>query len=838
MQTVRTYLALSTMALAAAGCGGGSTTGSTTTGISGLAVPQEISALPTSTSSVLPTLTAKFGQSSSALAADSDYEKAQTFKFVDEKFLDQFSILNTIFKAISQTHYADVENVGTGPYGAMVSWTEEKNGTEMKMIKSWVMNSTMESGVNHVQAWMRNMMDTGGPPGMTPPDVIKADLRITEAPTQKADGSYSDYGVWTLNVEFVDGNPNFFFAASASHGDDGTSVIQLHEKFGDAEEVKGILHKSDTAGFGKVSFPDWNSCRSDSCTPEMAVVAYVYNADYVSLQKVGKEQIYKDRNDVIDLVNRYGLFDATTGEDVNRTRSFGFPIQYTDTEGNHYGYYGAWQGRHQVWSNGGSGLPEGTTVSRENHDPNQTAPSYTTSKVFTGILVKRTLVDADIMDVKDLVVETWINENFGLQRDDTNSKWNRCTFVMNQPPTCSTEFTDFASLAYNPNDTRRNVGMDYMEPSQCQQGPCTPTHLVYCLDTTSCPLASQVPGFYVADQNNGPPTPTAQLWSGPNAGGNLWINIGGAIYISYDGSSWIQKKLLSFDQSTYTPTFDPDGDQPYTLDLDREYYINNQGGNYIVKYDGSAYDVKMELQSVANPVNATTFLSGVSYFKPQWCQSDCSTYRFETTAGDNFLKLVYDVVGTQDESSGAVSGAPVTQGQWGLMAYDASNNSLNQQFNWDYPQNCTNCGGQQQFLMDGSTYVMLDDPIRLAPVELSTSGGLKTFSLQFDGSWVSGLPEVFRDLEQNNWNFTPEIAAKVVAIPSGTEVVDATDSSKHYLFKQLQVQEYLARIADPGGLDLTEASALDLSTLPGYADSGMGAIPNVAVKYSEGVPVQ
>ena len=131
--------------------------------------------------------------------------------------------------------------------------------------------------------------------------------------------------------------------------------------------------------------------------------------------------------------------------------------------------------------------------------------------------------------------------------------------------------------------------------------------------------------------------------------------------------------------------------------------------------------------------------------------------------------------------------------------------------------------------------MLLDDPIRLSPITLSNHAGQsKTLSLQFDGSWVSGLPDVFNDLQRNGFQLTPDIEAKVIAIPAGTLVTDAVDASKQYVFKPLQVSEYLETIPDPGNLDLGPAKALDLGTVPNFIDHGMGSIPDAPVKYSEG----
>ncbi len=321
----------------------------------------------------------------------------------------------------------------------------------------------------------------------------------------------------------------------------------------------------------------------------------------------------------------------------------------------------------------------------------------------------------------------------------------------------------------------------------------------------------------------------------------MMVNIGGSIYIMYNGTSWVEKTVASFDQNTFTPTFAPaNQDKPYALDLNREYYINNQGVNYVVKLTSTnpdVYDVKTELQSVANPVNVSTFIDANTIFKPQFDSTGNSTYQFITDpASPNFLKLVYATVGTNDPS--AHVGDVVTQGQWGLVAY-VNGVSTGTQFNWEYPSNGQNMGTITYLLNNDGSYKLLDDPIRLQAITLTNHAGeSRTVALQFDG-WMQGLPDLFQELQKNNFVITADIADKVINIPAGTEVVDASDTNKHYLIKPLEVSEYLNPISDPGNLDLTLATNLDLSTVPTFVDPGMGDAPQVTgVKYSEGVLVE
>jgi hypothetical protein len=105
---------------------------------------------------------------------------------------------------------------------------------------------------------------------------------------------------------------------------------------------------------------------------------------------------------------------------------------------------------------------------------------------------------------------------------------------------------------------------------------------------------------------------------------------------------------------------------------------------------------------------------------------------------------------------------------------------------------------------------------------------------------MGGLPDLYRELQKNDFVMTEDIAGKAINIPAGTLVTDAADATKSYLIKPLEVSQFLAILpSDPGGLDLSAAGAIDLETgMPVFVDHNMGNIPaTTGVKYSEGNPV-
>ena len=818
-------------------CGGGGGQSTDTISKNGLSLPTKISAVPSKPTSVAASGKIGFKSKLSLLKVvadpDSDYSKAVTTKFVNEQALDQFDIIEQVLQALAQTNYADVSNIGKGPYKAMIAWQDEQNGVKTKTLEPWVVDSSiiLEDGkeVTRARAWIQESTEGGM-------QLIKAEFKIYAPATRNSDGSYNDYGVWTLNVKFGEDAVSYF-AAEASIGINGESIIKLHENFKEGpsftQEVKAILNKTDTNGFGKVSYPDWESCMSENCTPATVISKYAYNANHLAVQKEGDPAPqFKDRNGVTEMVHQYGFYDSVTGDNILKTKSFGFPVSYTDPNGaTRNAYYGAWQGRHELWADGNK-LAAGTVVTREDRGGNQIKETYHVSSSFKGTLTKRGLASGNINDVKNIPVETWINNQFMLRWN--GSQWLDCKNpdFNNSPATCgsgSGPISDFGFLVMAPNDYRKWVGIHGWDN-------VNNVSIDYLYQTSG----SNGAGFYPATMDQmGNMIVTGPKFS-PATNDEIWVDIGGSIYIEYTGTGWVEKQLTSFDKRTWTPVFNNAGNKPYTLELNREYYINNSGANYIVKRTGTdLYDVFVEIQTVANPVNAASFVATGTIFKPQWNDASTSTFTFITDkAHPNFLKLVYKTIGQNDQNLGVSVGDIVTRGEWGLLAFVSGVDS-GVQFNWEYPREGEDWGSVTYLQNADNSFLLLDDPIRLAPVTLVNNGGnARTLSLQFDG-WLQGLPDYYEDLKRNNFVMDDSIAGKIIKIPEGTLLTDALDANKQYLVKPLEVSQMLNIVSDPGTLDIGIADSVTLASVPVFVEHGMGPMPAVTgVRYSEGILVQ
>jgi hypothetical protein len=257
----------------------------------------------------------------------------------------------------------------------------------------------------------------------------------------------------------------------------------------------------------------------------------------------------------------------------------------------------------------------------------------------------------------------------------------------------------------------------------------------------------------------------------------------------------------------------------------------------------------MEIQTPANPVNLAAVTGNIASFRPQnYVPGQTSTYQFITDpTSANDLMLVYLTVGSQDQiaSPAPTVGQVVSQGQFSMEAFDAGNNDLGLQYDWNCPNGNGN-NGVQTFLYTTSgttrTYTLLDNPIQLAPLNLTVNGGTRTLSLQYNG-WMTGLPDYSSDLAINNGIITSDIASRIINIPAGTLVTDQSDATKSYVIKPLQIGLYLPQAATPDPtLDITAANALNLNdptVIPAFVDNGMGAEPTVTVvTYVNGVLVQ
>lgn len=901
------------MAMALAGCGGSnsSSTGTSANGslnssgevvsslTRGFTLPSEISAVPADATS---TVSASLRSSRSPFSqlrvlvgvTDSDYNKATTAQYIEERTLEQFDIIETVIKSLAQTNYSDSANINQGPYKAMVAWEEKgSGGRDVKKLQPWVVDSRLIKGtgpygnvvdINRVLVWI--VEDDPNHAGQK--RLIKAEFKIYTEASFNAAGEVTDYGEWDINVKFNDAATEYFAATSRIQG--GINLLKM--RMAGNHSLKAILYRAGSAGFGQVEYPD---CSGGPCgsSPTLEVARYAYNKDYLAVKdkavsNPGGAITYKDRASKVKMVRRYGLFyknagsGIAAGDSVERHKQFGFPVTYTDSNGTQFGYYGAWQGRHQLWGGQSGTITPGTIVTRQDFGANATPATYTVSPSFNGTLSRRAYVSGVLADIQNIPFEIWINKHVEIKWNNGATQWQSCAGWwdysgapqcrdFNNNPLALTDFTaELPSLVVAAAD-RKWVSIMHNDAG-------TMRNYVYLTANPSNGITWTGTGFYpaVTNPNGGWQAATSGSIYSPADGDQLMVDIGGSIYIEYDtvadadGTGWQQKKLQSFDQQTWTPVFASGQDTAYGLDLGREYYFNANGVNYVVKkVDTSGtpatdYSVRLELQTTANPNNVKStdpkyiFHANIHHFASPWEPTVHFTFD-SNPSSSNFMKLVYltDDPGTAASDIGNV----MTEMRWGLWAYNSNGDPIDasgavvtvtaaggipssppMEFNWEYS---TNGGwGAQQYLIDSNNnYVLLSDSILLTVgggVALKsdwTTTVATSLTLQYDG-WMHGLPDLYKELEVNGWVMNSAISDKIINIPADTLVTD--NNGVQYYVKPLEVGVFLNAVgAGAGRPDISLAEVANLNSVPTFTDHKMGVMPtDVVTKYSEGNPVQ
>ena len=330
----------------------------------------------------------------------------------------------------------------------------------------------------------------------------------------------------------------------------------------------------------------------------------------------------------------------------------------------------------------------------------------------------------------------------------------------------------------------------------------------------------------------------------------LWIWVGGQIYVEYTGDTsggktgWVEKELVNFNTMNWTPEFaDSSKDKNFSLPENRELYINMKGSNYVVRREtGQDPTCMLELQTAVNPTNVDDIVPDGTVFKDPWNPETSSTYELITDpSDDNFLMLVYKTVGDNDKDQNGqpnegVSVGGIVSNVWGIETTFAGDSEPTA-FNWEY--SAGGGWGSVTYLKnsDGS-YKLLDDPMRFETITAQNGAGdSKTLSLQYDG-WMMGLPDMYWELQKNEWVMSNKITNKIINLPAGTALTDAV-SGTDYLLKPLEISQFLLPATATTGLpDIAMGESVDLSTVPDFVEHGMGDMPtDVDLLYSEGIEV-
>lgn len=763
---------------------------------------------------------------SAAPGQGTDYANAITTRSVAEMEMSNIlGLVNPLLEMLGQTHYAD--NVGAGPYLAVTSLTDPSGQSGQVLSMNWIVNSQMiqpqPNGpyVNQVQAWISE-----GSLSHT------ALITITNPAVRNADGSWKDYGDWTLNSQ--DGNGGYLWI-QAGHDASQQSMIAINLSEGGPGGGQGVMVKGTDSGYGKLAML---APQSPQGAPSPALqIAWVYNSGQLKVETSGAsggqpQDVYKSRAATADEVTLYGLYDGTTGDDILNSQTFQVPVlvQIPAQNGQpamsgpaSYAMVGGMAGSpgSNLYSGPNSlGLPSGIQVTRQDVS---TSPTYSTFSV-PGTLVSWTTVPADASLLQGIPVNLQLGFSFTLS-GTANNTWQ----ISSANPPVS--FQDHAMVIQQPNlstlvtDAAGNL-----------------------YAWVDAPPAGQQAGFYPAQQDPATglftPTPGGSYLT-PAIGVKLTVALLGEVTFLYDQSraGWRQEVVTGTDPSTGAPIL---AGTDYAVDpvIQGTQIATILGGNYELTFDGSAPPLQGALPTLVAPWNAQTVLPGGSVLaEPGFTSaSQDSTYQLATDPTDpiTFMSLVYQTVGSADQSPGKGVNQVVNRN---LTLQKVSNGALQPQplFTWSTSAAGFGAGGQQTYLATQTNgqggFLQLGTPIQFNPVAVTSLGGTQELlSLSFDG-WLEGVP-AYATLDTAA-GLPPAMASQILDIPSGTQLTDLGGHA--YLVKQLAVSTFLETVPpgkEDGSLDISTATALDLTKLaPQPGPNGLGAAPsNPPKKYVDGKP--
>jgi hypothetical protein len=366
-----------------AACGGGDDSGAVT----GLQGPEQVTLVESSTGGTSP-----LRMPDGVLAvAGSDYMTDPTQFWIRDDSMRSLETVNMILQSLHQTHYYDQTN--RGAYRALVEVDEsgqggESRGSQAATYEEWIVDSrrASNSAPQIVSFWV--LSEDGGEEV-----TIYGRLTITSEPSDA-----NPLGVFTLHFKGLPAAEAATSTATVFEGylrslarTDGQSEVEFYMSHGDPDgtvpsgqrAVRERVHAlgDPSADTGR-AYSEWKHVDNGPGGPFTSEGEYTlqFDADYVARRDlVNPADDVLDRHDFDSYVWRYGLYDATTEQRVDRLS--GFPLE--DAGGNH-----GWAGFHGIWFPESVSITNGQTLLRRSFATNSTTPY--TAVVVPGRLEKRT----------------------------------------------------------------------------------------------------------------------------------------------------------------------------------------------------------------------------------------------------------------------------------------------------------------------------------------------------------------------------------------------------------------------------------------------------------------
>lgn len=373
-----------------------------------------------------------------AVPPDSDYERDETFTFVEERSVEAFDTINEILCMAAQTKYETLLNVG--PYKALVDRKQcktdrddassadgadsQSSGSSRPDYMQWTVDSSRrDNGSPHVvEVWVREEPEH-------PEDSAKlifAKLVITESASEG-----NPYGLFELNFEAHplgltgparggaartgEAEPIFKGYMRTQRDASGDVLLQfISADGGNGPEQfmeRATLNRNETGGRGTTSVQFQSEEEAGAATYDIAF------SDTHFLRDDGAETLCLDRDHFDETAWRYGLYDAVTGSRI-APRS-GFPVKVTQNGQTYYGWIGYWG----MWLPDDVVLHNGDTVYRLGPGDQDGVPAQLF--IAQGKLRKHTRRDTTLAEIANLPLD-WRDET-----DQVNYRltWNGAAFT-------------------------------------------------------------------------------------------------------------------------------------------------------------------------------------------------------------------------------------------------------------------------------------------------------------------------------------------------------------------------------------------------------------------------
>lgn len=291
------------------------------------------------------------------LSATSDYNKDQTFTFVNERSVEVFDTINEILCMMAQAKYDEMLNKGS--YIAQIDTSQcandkdstesasedsqnQTSGSDAVSYMQWTVNSSRENDTapQIVKAWLH---EEGGDKGM--PAVIYTQTTIKAGVSDE-----NPYGDFEMHFKFYPLNEDGTINASPAGGEKGfiktiktaSGKVALtfasdgeHGEF--SYQQRAVLNraKDGTSGTGKLSNKESGPEGENETLFDIA-----FNEGYFFRDAFGEPPLCLDRSSYEETAWRYGMYNATDGSRVKRNS--GFPVKFHDDvkDRDYHGYVG------------------------------------------------------------------------------------------------------------------------------------------------------------------------------------------------------------------------------------------------------------------------------------------------------------------------------------------------------------------------------------------------------------------------------------------------------------------------------------------------------------------